>query len=174
MGTQRKSSGLSHWVLELCTGYPEIVAPEEGSYQTVVSGYGCGSTYNCQQATCTVDYGVDPTTGLKGIKFEDCVPLLGDGGTMANGTMAIGTTQIFQFTLLGVPTAPEDVSIAFKAGVEEVEGLITGPACSTTAVTMQNFSATSQSAAVNPLLVALAVGLVSLAGAALAWRSARG
>jgi hypothetical protein len=161
------NQALSHWTLGLDACFRDIVAPNPGSYMTVTSGFGCGSTYNCQASTCQVVHGVDPTTGVTGIKFENCTPQLSPSGTLPR-------THIFQITLNGVPSDPGNVDIGLKPGNQIGNGEITGPSCSPNAVSMQSFAASATAAAVNPLAVALSVVVVGLAGLVLAWRSARG
>jgi len=178
-----EDKGLSHWTLGIDACFGPIVAPANGAQYTTKTGaeFGCGTTYNCEVAQCTVVHGTDPTTGVNGIKFEDCDPQLG-GSTLAAGAAASGPaavdatsrTQIFQFTVEGATNAGGPVNVAVKPGRGTASGTLTGPACQPNVVALQNFGGSSTSAAPAPRTLFAGALIFGLAGIVLSWRSARG
>ena len=60
-----EEKGLSHWSLDINACFGPIVAPANSTHFTTKTGaeFGCGTTYNCEVAQCTVVQGIDPTTG---------------------------------------------------------------------------------------------------------------
>ena len=157
--TPSATRALSNWALNLESCY-DIVKVEK---QTITTGYGCGTTYNCQAATCQVSYGKDPHTGFYGFKFENCSPQL-------DPDMA-PVTHVFQFTLKGVPITGGDVNVGLKAGQGQESGLIHGPACSPNAVALNSLGAVATSAGWPLAALGLTLGL---AGIGAAFRRARG
>lgn len=150
---------LSNWALDLESCY-EIVKVES---KTITTGYGCGTTYNCQAATCQVTYGKDPHTGYYGFKFENCNPQL-------DPDMA-PVTHVFQFTLKAVPFYVNDVNVGLKAGQGKATGVITGPSCTPTAVAVSHLAAAALPAGWPLAALGLTLGL---AGIGAAFRRARG
>ena len=160
-----EARALSHWTLGIGACY-DIVSPVNGSgYPTVTSGFGCGSTYNCQASTCTVVHGNDPTTGITGIKFEDCSPQL-------DGSSPLPRTHIFQFTVDRVPSLGGDVTVGVKPGNEIAKGDIAGPACSPSTVALNDFSASGLPASAGWLLVAALIAL-GVTGSVITFRRAQ-
>jgi hypothetical protein len=129
-----ESKALSHWTLGIGACYRPITTPANGSPYTTPtdSSLGCGSSYSCKQTQCTVVHGTDATTGINGIKYEDCSPQL-DANNRG--------THIFQFTVSGVPNQPSEVQVGVKPGNVTANGQILGPACSPTAVSLRELSA---------------------------------
>ena len=128
-----ETAGLSHWVLGIdnCYSNPVIIEP----YTTPTGAeFGCGTTYTCQESTCQgVEYvDPDPTTGVTGIKFEECSPQLEKDNPV---------THIFQVTVTGVPNQGGDVQVGVKAGQPGATGWVTGPACGPNAITLQSLDA---------------------------------
>lgn len=146
--------GLSHWTLGIGTCY-DVISPADGaSYTTITDHPLClDGTYTCIESECTAVHGLDPTTGVDGIKFEDCDPQLGDN--------LLGT-HIFQFTVDDVPIEGGDVDVAAKGGGGLEVGTITGPACGSTAVKLAGLSVTQTGAEWGTLILALA--MLSLGG----------
>jgi hypothetical protein len=134
-----ESKALSHWTLEIGACYQPIIAPVNGSRYTTPTdaSFGCGSTYQCQQTQCTVVHGTDATTGINGIKYEDCTPQLDRNNRQ---------THIFQFTVHGVPHRAGYVQAGVKAGTATAKGQIQGPVCTPTAVSLRALSAQPVSA----------------------------
>lgn len=155
---------LSHWTLGIEACYDILTPANDAEYTTLTTGFGCGTTYTCEASTCTVKHGLDDTTGVTGIKFEDCEPQLGPEAPLPR-------THIFQFTVAGVPIQGGDVDVAVKAGAPTGVGSITGPACSPTAVALNDFRAETNSF---PGLALVAVGIaLGLTGIGTAYRRAR-
>lgn len=127
-----ETSGLSHWTLELASCY-DIVAPANGSAYTTLTGITpcTDGTYNCQAAEYTVVHGNDPTTLLTGIKFEDPDQQLSSANQV---------THIFEITVQFDGThSVADVGVGVKTGQGEPTGVISGPACVPTAVSLASF-----------------------------------
>jgi hypothetical protein len=135
-----ESQGLSHWTLQVDACYQPIIAPaNESTYTTPTdASFGCGSLYNCAQVQCTVVHGTDPTTGINGIKYENCEPQLDRENQQ---------THIFQFTVRGVPNRAGYVQMGAKAGDDIAKSEIQGPVCSPNAVSIQELSAQPEPAA---------------------------
>lgn len=163
--------GLSHWTLDLdlACGYA-IIAPEESpagtntyftpaSY-TPQSGANagvdiCAGIYNCQAASYNIEYGLDATTGVSGIKFQEPDPALSAENP---------GTQIFQITVANSNPRIGPVDIAIKTGGGSTGydvGTIDGPVCYPTALTLANLHASANSGSL--LLTALLVSAFALA-----------
>lgn len=147
--------GLSHWTLDLdlACGY-SIVAPAESpagensyitpsSYVPQSGAYAgidiCTSVYNCQAASYNIEYGVDATTGISGIKFQEPDPAL---------SAANPGTQIFQITVANSNPRIGAVDLAIKTGGGSTGyeiGTIDGPVCYPTALNLANLSASANS-----------------------------
>jgi hypothetical protein len=152
-----KVHGLSHWTLGICNTF-EVIAPI-GFYQTNTSIVECtDGTFDCQTASYTVVTGLDPTTGVFGIKFEDPSPIL-DGGPEQY-------THVFQFEVYhpdGYEEAVQDVGMKWGNDTQVLP--ILGPQCPPTAVSLASFGAsTGQSPLNNGLIWMLAAGLLLLVG----------
>ncbi len=150
--------GLSHWTLDLdlACGY-EIVAPAESpagvnTYFTPASYVPqsgpnagidiCAGLYDCQAASYNIEYGVDATTGISGIKFQEPDPAL---------SASTPGTQIFQITVASSDPRIGSVDVAIKTGGGSTGyeiGLIDGPVCYPTALTLANLSASSNTGGV--------------------------
>lgn len=153
------TQALSHWTLGVGACY-DIVSPANGSqYTTPTTGFGCGSTYTCEPTTCTVVHGNDATTGVDGIKFEDCDPQLSKDPVR---------THIFRFTVTGVPTNPGDVQVGVKPGNTTATGLITGPSCAPNAVSIASAGAVAEGNSGS--LLAWAAAMLLAAAALWLWR----
>lgn len=178
-----EEKGLSHWTLGIDACFGSIVAPANGAQYTTKTGaeFGCGTTYNCEAAQCTVVYGIDPTTGVNGIKFEDCSPQL-TGNALAAGAASSGPaaaeatprTQIFQFTVQGQPNEGGPVTVALKPGQNTAEGTLIGPACKPNAVALREFDASNAGTSPQPYTLLAGALVFGLAGIVVSWRSARG
>lgn len=144
-------NAMSHWTLDLeqCTG--KVSEPSGRSYTTIVDPAVCGEGLdyeNCAVANYTVETGQDPTTGLRGIKFE------GD-------SLQPGQTHIFHITLLA-ETGREDIDVAIKAGNDVYPGTILGPICRPTAVAISSTNVASS----NGIAFAAVAALTMLMGLA--------
>lgn len=145
-------NAMSHWTLDLeqCTG--KVSEPEAGPYQTIFDSDVCGEGLEYENCVAGVNYtvetGQDPTTGLRGIKFE------GD-------SLEPGQTHIFHITLLA-ETGREDIDVAIKAGNNVYPGTILGPICRPTAVAMSSTNVASS----NGLAFAAVAALTMLMGLA--------
>lgn len=115
------SKGLSHWTLGLETCVDSIMAPDEGSYTTPTNIPACSGTYTCQSTNYLATYGLDPTTGVNGIKFDSAGEQLSVGNQV---------THIFQITVDNYVTSGP-LNAAVKAGSSSLSGSITGPMCGT-------------------------------------------
>lgn len=134
--------GLSHWALGI--GSCSVKSPRGDTYTTPIDATVCGSVYpNCSVETYRVEIGGDPTTGVNGIKFE------GD-------TLDYNETHLFHITVVG-ETDRGDIGVAIKAGTDSYPGLIEGPICKPTAVTMAAPSIASNS---NATFVAVAAAMM--------------
>lgn len=164
-----EEKGLSHWSLDINACFGPIVAPANSTHFTTKTGaeFGCGTTYNCEVAQCTVVQGIDPTTGVNGIKFENCSPQLSKDGPEPR-------TQIFQFTVEGVPNQGGPVTVAVKPGQGTASGTLIGPACTPNSVALRDFEASSDAATPKPYTLLAGALVFGLAGIVLSWRSARG
>ncbi|HIC88584.1 MAG TPA: hypothetical protein EYP04_04180 [Anaerolineae bacterium] len=118
----RHTKALSHWALQLCHEAGDAIVPEDfDEYETI----GRYVDMNGQEHTgregieYDVEVGVDRTTGISGIVYEDGSPNLGDNGQ---------ETDIFQFTLRG-DFGVEEVGVGIKAGRNVAVGVINGPSC---------------------------------------------
>jgi hypothetical protein len=124
------SPALSHWDLGLCSPAIDGVSPGHGETYTTVGSFD-GATGRAG-IEYTVEIGLNPHTGIRGIKFENGDPNLGEDGQVE--------TDIFQFTL-------DDhydttcVEVGTKGGGEVNQGYILGPACGTTALILDSFTA---------------------------------
>jgi hypothetical protein len=128
-----EANGLSHWTLELGSCY-EIIAPTN-NYSTPTNLDVCtDGTYSCQSSNYTVVQGIDPTTGLSGIKFEDPSSALASGNQV---------THIFEITVQydGDHVLASEIGAGIKAGQGEQIGAISGPGCVPTAVSLVSFGA---------------------------------
>ncbi len=129
---------LSHWTLEVCPDYSYVSQTNE---------------LNCQDT-----FGKDPTTGLYGIKWEDCTPQIGPDHP---------GPYLFSVTLSRMaPPLKEDVPVSVKAGQNEATGLITGPSCSPNAIGLRNFQANT----VLPSLAAFILAAIVLGAGIVLWR----
>jgi hypothetical protein len=131
------SPALSHWDLGLCYPAIESVSPGHGETYTTIGSYGV--TVGREGIDYTVEIGLDPHTGIRGIKFENGDPNLGEDGKEE--------TDIFQFTL-DKHYDTECVPVGTKAGGEVNQGYILGPACSTTAIILDSFTAQASAGSV--------------------------
>lgn len=133
-GSGSNDPALSHWALgiELCAN--KLVNPTAGAYVTPIDPAVCGTDYtNCVSTPYTVVEGIDPTTGVNGLKFED-----------ADDQLEYGQTHLFHITV-GAETGRGEIPVAIKAADNEPDGTITGPICRPTAVTMATPSVASSS-----------------------------
>jgi hypothetical protein len=154
--------GLSHWTLAINPECYAIVAPACGElYQTPVDpAFGCGTDYECTSAVYQVAHGSDPTLGLYGIKYEQVA-----GEPLGRDNL---TTHVFTFTVSYAENAYiGDTGVGVKFGTTPVTGVIDGPVCGPSAVTLTRLSLDGTSS--NSLLtIGLALfgglGLVTLAG----------
>ncbi|MFQ5577207.1 MAG: lamin tail domain-containing protein [Anaerolineae bacterium] len=135
--TGQNSPALSHWDLELCDAALGNVNSQVGvgAYQTIGS-YTSPQTSQTYYGTSGITYDVvlgPDGSGLPitGIKYENGEVGLGEFGA---------ETHIFQFTLNG-HYALTPVDVGTKAGQQLFTGVIPGPACATTAITLASFSA---------------------------------
>lgn len=163
--------GLSHWTLDLdlACGYT-IIAPEESpsgtnTYFTPTSYVPqsgpnagvdiCAGIYNCQAASFNIEYGVDATTGVNGVKFQEPDPALSAGNQ---------ATQIFQITVANSNPRIGPVDIAIKTGGGSTGyeiGTIDGPVCYPTALTLSNLNASANSGSL--LLTSILAASLALA-----------
>lgn len=155
---------LSHWTLGVGACYDILSPSDDSDYTTPTAGFGCGTTYNCEQTTCTVVHGVDATTGVSGIKFEDCDPQL-------SAVPPLPRTHIFRFTVAGVPSAPANVAVGLKTGAGQATGLVTGPSCGPNAVSIERLTAAQE--ANTGSLAAWAGGMFLAAAGLFVWRRNR-
>lgn len=129
---------LSHWTLEVCPDY---------SYVSQTNELNCKDTF-----------GLDPTTGVYGIKWEDCTPQIGPDHP---------GPYLFSVTLSRMaPPLKEDVPVSVKAGQNEATGMITGPSCSPNAVGLRSL----QAGAMVPPLAILALAALALGIGIVLWR----
>lgn len=129
---------LSHWSLEVCVDYLFVSESNE--------------------LNCTATFGPDPTTGVYGIKWEDCSPQIGPEHT---------GPYTFSVTLSSMTDPRQgDVQVGVKAGQGEDVGYITGPACSPNAVGLRNFQANTTLVP----LAALILASIFLGGGLVLWR----
>lgn len=110
------TGALSHWAIEVCPTTFEYVQPGDGETYTTIGSFGAftgraGIDY-------TVVVGIDPTTGVSGLKFEEGEPNLGENGAVE--------TDIFQFRLPTANIGIGDVSVAVK-NQNSYDGTISGP-----------------------------------------------
>jgi hypothetical protein len=157
----QQGQGLSHWTLAVNPECYAIVAPPDGElYQTPVDpAFGCGTDYTCTTATYTVTHGADPTLGLYGIKYEQAA-----GDPLGKDNL---TTHIFTFTVSYAENAYQgETGVGVKFGNVPVTGVIDGPVCGPSAVTVTGLSADSSRS--NGVTIGLALlgclGLVTLTG----------
>lgn len=149
-------SELSHWTLGLGACYDGTISPGNGDTYTTIGSYDADGDSTADVTgtggvTYTVLLGLDPTTGVDGIKYEDPDP-------EAVGT---GDTQIFQFTTALSDPRVGDVAVATKTGIAEETATIAGPVCAPTAVTLSSAS-TQSTPRVGRFGVALAAFLTLL------------
>lgn len=128
---------LSHWTLEICTGYT-VVEPTD-SFETLAEVNGV--TSNEPNSLYEVEFGPDNSTpvDISGIKYN------------ASGEQIdeLGDLHIFSFTTTSDETRIGDTLVLAKwgqgtSGEGYDSGLITGPVCGPTAVSMTTLSAASE------------------------------
>jgi hypothetical protein len=107
---------LSHWAIKVCPSTFEYVQPGDGETYTTIGSF--GDFTGREGIEYTVVVGMDPTTGVSGLKFEDGQPNLGEGGAME--------TDIFQFRLPTANIGIGDVPVAVK-NKDSYDGTISGP-----------------------------------------------
>jgi hypothetical protein len=131
------SPALSHWDLGLCSPAIDGVSPGHGETYTTIGSF--DGTTGREGIEYTVEIVLDPHTGIRGIKFEDGDPNLGEDGQVE--------TDIFQFTL-------DDhydtmcVEVGTKAGGEVNQDYILGPDCGSTAIILDSFTAQASAGSV--------------------------
>jgi hypothetical protein len=157
-----QGNGLSHWTLAVAPECYAIVAPKDGeSYQTPVDGtFGCGADYACTTGVYEVVHGWDDPLDLYGIKYE-----------FVSGTPLDSEnpgTHIFTFTVSYADHAyVGDTGVGVKFGTTPVTGVIDGPVCGPSAVTLTGLSVdgSSQEGLTNIGLALFAgLGLITLTG----------
>lgn len=111
-----KTGALSHWVIQTCPTTFEYVQPGDGETYTTPGSFGPFS------GRAGINYkalvGMDPTTGVSGLKFEDGEPGLGEDGAVE--------TDIFQFRLPTANIGIGDTQVAVK-NRNVYTGIISGP-----------------------------------------------
>lgn len=129
-----QGNALSHITFSLCVDDPGSVDPSNGDAYTTPAGYNgfvgrAGIVY-------TVIIGVDPTTGVGGIKYED-----------GSSEQSAGDVDIFQFTQpTQKNTGTELTDVGFKNGNGAYVVQILGPICDpNNAVEFTSFKAQSAS-----------------------------
>jgi hypothetical protein len=157
-----QGQGLSHWTLAVNPECYAIVAPACGDlYQTPMDpAYGCGTDYVCTTATYAVEHGVDPWLGLYGIKYEYVAGEPLDADNL--------TTHIFTFTVSYAENAYKgETGVGVKFGDTPVTGIIDGPVCGPSAVTLTGLEVEGTGSS-GLLTIGLGLfgglGLVTLAG----------
>lgn len=155
--------GLSHWTLELCSGY-SVVEPVD-TFETLAQVNGI--TSNEPNSEYEVELGPDNSTpvDISGIKYNSA------GEQIDN----LGDLQIFSFTTSSTDTRIGDTPVLAKwgqgpSGDGYDYGMITGPVCGTTAVTMTALSAASEASFDYSAAAAALVGLIALVPAVIVIR----
>jgi hypothetical protein len=154
--------GLSHWTLAVSPECYAIVAPADGeSYQTPVDpAYGCGTDYNCTTAVYDVVHGHDTPLDLYGIKYE-----FSSGEPLDADNLS---THIFTFTVSYAEQAYlGETGVGVKFGNNPVTGLVDGPICGPSAITLTGMSADSTASngwMTMGLALLVGLSLISLAG----------
>lgn len=158
--TNTIQNGLSHWTI----GYgncavSDVIAPVTTSdYVTPVSVPACGNgSYSCQAATYTqVEYGLDPTTSVNGVKFGDVSDF-----QLSKENAA---THIFQIQIDNV-IGTQDVGVGVKTkGNTGPSDQITGPLCDNpTAVNLSSASASTEETN-NSLMIMAVIVFAAITG----------
>ncbi len=148
-----KTKALSHWTLQLCDD--AVVVSPIGSYTTLSSFTdGGGDTFTGRaDITYTVVLGLDATSGVSGIKYEDAVDASGDTANLGeNGVMEM---DLFQFTLDQHYVVDNTVLAATKAGGAVDTATILGPSldCHTQTVVVPTPAASGLGAGLLGLMV---------------------
>jgi hypothetical protein len=153
-------NGLSHWSLTVASECYSMVTPLDGDlYQTPIdAAFGCGSDYSCTSGVYEVVRPLDdPLHPLK-YEFTSGTPLDADNPG----------THIFTFTVSYADHAyVGDTGVSVKFGETSLSGVIDGPVCGPSAVTLTGLSVdgSSQNGLANIGLALFAgLGLVTLTG----------
>jgi hypothetical protein len=113
---ESSTGALSHWSIKVCPSTFEYVQPGDGETYTTLGAF--GDFTGRPGIDYTVGVGIDPTTGVSGIKFEEGEPNLGEDGAVE--------TDIFQFRLPTENTGIGEIPVAVK-NADSYTGTISGP-----------------------------------------------
>lgn len=122
--SDQTNRGLSHWDLSICDAENSWHLGEDDMLYFDLSFFSGSDPYyytSAQGMTYRVEFGTDPTTGVKGIKFEYAGP---DGGQIGDGL----TCDTFEFRLTEYFNV-EDRQWGAKGGQELDYGTVGGPSC---------------------------------------------
>jgi len=118
------NKGLSHWTLSICDPENSWNLGEDDMLYFDLSFFSGSDPYfhtSGNDVDYKVEFGADPTTGVKGIKFEhDDVDGTQIGGTLTCDTFEFRLTEVFD---------PVSRNWGAKGGQDLVFGTADGPAC---------------------------------------------
>ncbi len=112
---------LSHWSLEMCVD--SLVSPDSGNYTTLTDAAYCDG-FACEEAEYDVEVNGDT------LKFN-----------ASGNQLDLGESHVFQ--ILTMDDYVEPVPVTVKGGQVEEGGMIDGPVCDPTAVSLSEMQATS-------------------------------